>query len=107
LKTAGENKKIFKVIMNECYAFKVLWQKLPVQDLLDKNMCIHNRFPLLIKLNTIAELPSPIIACKRGFSAINIVKEKCDFPVLTGCLKDLLMINMNYINLEDFIQQDP
>jgi hypothetical protein len=27
--------------------------------------------------------------------------------VLTGCLKDLLMINMNYINLEDFIQQDP
>lgn len=98
-----DNENIMNEVMGEWYEFKVFGQKLPLQDLLDKVVSMCDRFPNLSKLlGVIAVLPTSTASCERGFSTMNLIKDKFRSMLQTESMNDLMMINMNGPNLVNF-----
>lgn len=106
LTSEGKEDEMLKTVMGEWYEFKVFGQKLPLHDLFDKAISMNDRFPLLSKLITIiAVLPTSTASCERGFSIMNLLKNKFRSSLQTDSLNHLMMINMNGPSLEDFNPQ--
>jgi hypothetical protein len=64
-------------ILIELYEFKVLGKEIKLSDLLNNVLSNSNRFPVLVKLlSIISVLLVSTASCERGFSEINLIKNK-------------------------------
>lgn len=94
---------IVQKALDEWYEFKICAKGLSSIDLLGKAMSHGERFPVLLKLLKIASvLPVSTASCERGFSQMNLIKNKFRSCLETESLDDLMMVNLNGPPLPQF-----
>ncbi|XP_040177111.1 zinc finger protein 862-like [Rana temporaria] len=97
------HEKSMHAIHNEWYEFKVLGKGKKLCELLDLSLSNTDRFPVLGNLLSIVSvLPVSTACCERGFSLMNLVKNKFRSLMQQESLGDLLMTNMNGPSVKDF-----
>ncbi|XP_070587501.1 zinc finger protein 862-like [Erythrolamprus reginae] len=80
-------------LLNEWYEFKVLGKGKKLCELLDLALSNTERFPVLGNLlSIVAVLPVSTSCCERGFSLMNMVKNKFRSRMQEESLSDLFMI---------------
>ncbi|KAJ8890975.1 hypothetical protein PR048_010484 [Dryococelus australis] len=87
---------ILQKALDKWYEFKECAKGWTLTDLLGKAMSNGDRFPVLLKLLKVASvLPVSTASCERGFSQMNLVKNKLRSSLETESLDDLMMVNLN------------
>ncbi|XP_073524940.1 zinc finger protein 862-like [Phyllobates terribilis] len=90
-------------LLNEWYEFKVLGKGKKLCELLDLALSNTERFPVLGNLlSIVAVLPVSTSCCERGFSLMNMVKNKFRSRMQEESLSDLFMITMNGPSVKAF-----
>lgn len=90
-------------IVEEWYEFKVLGKNLTIMSLLERYFSLMDRFPYLANLLAIVvTLPISRSSCERGFSTMNIIKNKLRSNLKQDSMNSLMFINLNGPSLKDF-----
>lgn len=90
-----------KCIQNEWYEFKVLGRGKHLYELLE--LASSDRFPILGQLlSIVCILPVSTASCERGFSQMNLIKDRFRSSLETDILCDLMMCNMNGPAVKEF-----
>lgn len=92
-----------EALSTEWLDIKAVGKNFTIEQFLEKTQTMQDRFPYFNKLvEIIAVTPVSTVSCERGFSHMNVIKNKLRSRLEISTLHNLLMINLNGTELKNF-----
>jgi hypothetical protein len=76
LSLTNKSEYCVQAVHNVWYEFKFLGKRKKLTELLELALSNNERFPVLGQLSIVCVLPVSSMCCERGFSLMNLVKNK-------------------------------